>query len=256
MKQLLSIKNISKTYRTNAGEQIHALKNLSLSIPENKLTILIGETGCGKTTLLNIIAGLDKNFSGEINFSSNPTHPLNISYVFQQYTLFPWRNIINNVAFSLEMQGVSKSKRYDRAEELLKKVGLTGFEKSYPHELSGGMRQRAAIAQALAKKTDLLLLDEPFGALDDATRREIQQTFLQVMETENFTAILVTHNIEEALLLGDHICIFSNRPSQISAIHDIQSPHPREQLAEDFVELFTELRRTIQNNKTKKNLSH
>lgn len=250
MKQLLNIKDITKTYSTDAGEQIHALKNLSLSIPEKKLTILIGETGCGKTTLLNIIAGLDAGFSGDIQFSNNKQSQLNMSFVFQHYTLFPWRNIINNVAFSLEMQGINKTKRYARAEELMEKVGLKGFEKSYPHELSGGMRQRAAIAQALAKKPDLLLLDEPFGALDDATRREIQQTFLQVMETESFTTILVTHNIEEALLLGDHICIFSNRPSQISAIHNIISPHPRDPLAEDFAQLFTELRRKIKNNKT------
>lgn len=213
---------------------------------ENKLTILIGQTGCGKTTLLNIIAGLDKKFTGSIEYSENRISHLKISCVFQHYTLFPWRNILNNVAFSLEMQGVSKSKRFTCAEELLEKVGLHGFEKSFPHELSGGMRQRAAIAQALAKKPDLLLLDEPFGALDNPTRCEIQKTFLQLMETEHLTALLVTHNIEEALIMGDHVCVLSPRPGKITAEHELNIEHPRTPLAKDFIQLFTKLREEIQ----------
>ena len=245
MSNILEIKNISKTYLTDAGDQVHALENLSLSIPKNKLTIMIGQTGCGKSTLLNIIAGLDKKFSGNLEFANKEKSPINISFVFQHYTLFPWRNIINNVSFSLEMRKMNKAKRYEIAEDLLAKVGLVGFEKSYPHELSGGMRQRAAIAQALAKQPDLLLLDEPFGALDDATRTELQKTFLKLMETENITALLVTHNIEEALLMGDHVCVVSPRPGNISSEYKLATQHPRDSLSPEFVNLFIKLRKNI-----------
>lgn len=245
MGNLLDIKNLSKTYRNNAGKEVLALNDLSLAIPENKLTILIGQTGCGKTTLLNLIAKLDSDFAGKVVFAERESHELNISFVFQHYTLFPWRNIINNVAFSLEVGGVSKKQRYEQAEDLLMKVGLNGFEKSFPHELSGGMRQRAAIAQALAKKPDLLLLDEPFGALDDATRQELQQIFLQLMETEKITTVLVTHNIEEALIMGDYVCVFTPRPGKVTAIHDIKMAHPRKPDSPEFNDYFIKLRHEI-----------
>ncbi len=212
MDNLLEIKNLTKLFVTSENEKVLALENLSLNISKNKLNIFIGKTGCGKTTLLNIIAGLDKNYKGEI--TSNTTN-LNISYVFQHYTLFPWRNILDNIAFNLEIQGIKKSIRLQKSAELATKVGLAGFEKSYPYELSGGMRQRVAIAQSLAKSPDLLLLDEPFGALDDETRQNLQQMLLNLIETEKMTVIMVTHNITEALLLGDNIFEFSARPGKI-----------------------------------------
>jgi NitT/TauT family transport system ATP-binding protein len=245
MNDIVNIESVSKIYKTNTSGRVLALDRFSMSIPENQLTVMIGQTGCGKTTLLNIIAGFDQQFSGTVEYGKKGASQLIVSCVFQHYTLFPWRNIINNVAFSLEMQGVKREKRFSRAEELLNKVNLSGIEKNYPHELSGGMRQRVAIAQALAKKPDLLLLDEPFGALDDGTRRELQKVFLNLMKTESITALLVTHNIEEALMMGDRILVMSPAPGRIVAEHKLKTPHPRNPLAKDFVELFTNLRREI-----------
>ncbi len=242
MKSLLEIENIEKKYLTDSQKEVVAIKDLSLSIPKNKLSILLGETGCGKTSLLNIIAGLDSDFKG--NIISNYGN-LNIAFVFQHYTLFPWRNVINNIAFSLEIAGVKKSKRLKEAAELAKKVGLQGFEKNYPHELSGGMRQRVAIAQSLAKKPDLLLLDEPFGALDNITRTALQNMLIDVMQTEDITIIMITHNIEEGILLGDKIFILKSRPSKIIANYAVSMEYPRDKKSEDFVQIFKKISQAL-----------
>ncbi len=242
MKYLLEIESIEKKYLTDSQKEVVAIKDLSLSIPKNKLSILFGETGCGKTSLLNIIAGLDKDYSGEIISNSGN---LNIAFVFQHYTLFPWRNVINNIAFSLEIAGVKKSKRLKEAAELANKVGLQGFEKSYPNELSGGMRQRVAIAQSLAKKPDLLLLDEPFGALDNKTRTSLQKMLLDIIQTEKITVIMVTHNIEEAILLGDNISILSQRPSKVIANYAIEMKHPRNKKRIEFVQISKKISQAL-----------
>jgi len=203
MRNLIKIKNLSKEYKTKNKTHI-VFDNLSLLIKENKITILLGKTGCGKTTLMNIIAEIDSQYTGKI---IKPN--LNISYVFQNYTLFPWRNVLDNISFCLEVQGIKKIERLKQAKILVNKVGLQGFEKNYPHELSGGMRQRVAIAQSLAKKPNLLLLDEPFGALDDETRKNIQKLLLNIIKNENLTVVMITHNMDEALLLGDYIYTYS-----------------------------------------------
>jgi NitT/TauT family transport system ATP-binding protein len=243
MDNLLEIKSIKKVYNNSAGGNVTALDQLSLNITKNEITVIIGSSGCGKTTLLNIISGIDNDFTGTINIPHYKHDDIILASLSQHYTLFPWRNIINNVAFSLELKGEKKSVRFKKAQTILKKVGLTNIDKSFPHELSGGMRQRVALAQALAKEPDLLLLDEPFGALDDTTRSDIRSAFLHLIKNENLTAILVTHNIEEAILLADTIFVLSSTPGCIVDEEKITIPHPRNPLSDEFLSVVKKIKK-------------
>ncbi|WP_092066390.1 ABC transporter ATP-binding protein [Poseidonocella pacifica] len=211
----VSARNISKTY----GE-VEALKNLSLEFPRGQLTSLLGPSGCGKTTLLKIIAGLLEPTSGEIVVNGKPVKGPgpDRAFVFQDFALLPWANVLRNVAFGLELRGVAKSEREDIAEKYIKEVGLAGFEKSFPHELSGGMRQRVGLARALSVDADVLLMDEPFSAVDEQTRRKFQEDLLNLVKHENKTFIFVTHSIEEAVYVSDQIAILLPRPSRVSEI--------------------------------------
>lgn len=211
----VSVRNVSKNYGP-----VEALKNLSLEFPRGELTSLLGPSGCGKTTLLKIIAGLLKPTAGEIDVNGKTvTGPgPDRAFVFQDFALLPWANVIRNVAFGLELRGVAKSEREDIAEKYVKNVGLAGFEKSYPHELSGGMRQRVGLARALSVDSQVLLLDEPFSAVDEQNRRKFQEDLLELVRTENKTFIFVTHSIEEAVYVSDQIAILLPRPSRVSEI--------------------------------------
>ncbi|MCB2137128.1 MAG: ABC transporter ATP-binding protein [Rhodobacteraceae bacterium] len=211
----VSVRNVSKTY----GD-VEALRNLSLEFPRGELTSLLGPSGCGKTTLLKIIAGLLEPTSGEIEVGGTKvTGPgPDRAFVFQDFALLPWANVLRNVAFGLELRGVGKSEREAVAEKYIRDVGLAGFEKSYPHELSGGMRQRVGLARALSVDADVLLLDEPFSAVDEQTRRKFQEDLLALVQNENKTFIFVTHSIEEAVYVSDQIAILLPRPSRVSEI--------------------------------------
>ena len=211
----VSVRGVSKNY----GD-VEALKNMSLDFPRGQLTSLLGPSGCGKTTLLKIIAGLLKSDSGEIIVNGKKvTGPgPNRAFVFQDFALLPWANVLRNVAFGLELRGVAKSEREAKAEKYIKDVGLAGFERSYPHELSGGMRQRVGLARALAVDAKVLLLDEPFSAVDEQTRRKFQEDLLALVANENKTFIFVTHSIEEAVYVSDQIAILLPRPSRVSEI--------------------------------------
>lgn len=211
----VSTRNISKNY----GE-VEALKNLSLEFPRGQLTSLLGPSGCGKTTLLKIVAGLLEPTSGEVEVDGRPvTGPgEDRAFVFQDFALLPWANVMRNVAFGLELRGVAKSEREARAEKHIVSVGLKGFEKAFPHELSGGMRQRVGLARALAVDSHVLLMDEPFSAVDEQTRRKFQEDLLQLVADENKTFIFVTHSIEEAVYVSDQIAILLPRPSRVSEI--------------------------------------
>jgi NitT/TauT family transport system ATP-binding protein/sulfonate transport system ATP-binding protein len=206
---------------------------------------LVGATGCGKTTLLNLIAGLERPDRGYVRLGDGLRFSDNIAYVFQHYTLFPWRTALRNIAFGLQMRGLPRNERSRRAGELLNKVGLAGFENAYPHELSGGMRQRAAIAQALAMEPKLLLMDEPFGAVDDTTRSELQQMLTKLWQENDTTVLFVTHNIDEAIVLGSRVMVFSGRPGRIVRQFKIDLPRPRNRLAKEFTDLFIQIRKTL-----------
>lgn len=213
---IVSVRNVHKTYPGG----VEALNNISLDFPEGKLTTLLGPSGCGKTTLLKIIAGLLPASSGDVLVEGKPvTGPgPERAFVFQDFALMPWANTLRNVAFGLELRGVSRSDRESVAERYIERVGLKGFEKKFPHELSGGMRQRVGLARALAVNAKVLLMDEPFSAVDEQTRRQFQEEMLELVANERKTFIFVTHSIEEAVYLSDRIVLLHRRPSRVHAI--------------------------------------
>lgn len=213
---IVSVRNVHKTYPGG----VEALNNISLDFPEGKLTTLLGPSGCGKTTLLKIIAGLLPASSGDVLVEGKPvTGPgPERAFVFQDFALMPWANTLRNVAFGLELRGVSRSDRESVAERYIERVGLKGFEKKFPHELSGGMRQRVGLARALAVNAKVLLMDEPFSAVDEQTRRRFQEEMLELVANERKTFIFVTHSIEEAVYLSDRIVLLHRRPSRVHAI--------------------------------------
>lgn len=211
----VSVRNVSKNYG-----QVEALKNLSLEFPRGQLTSLLGPSGCGKTTLLKIIAGLLPATSGEIEVNGKTVDGPgeDRAFVFQDFALLPWASVLRNVAFGLELRGVARSEREDRARKYIKNVGLDGFEKAFPHELSGGMRQRVGLARALSVDSQVLLLDEPFSAVDEQNRRKFQEDMLELVANERKTFIFVTHSIEEAVYVSDQIAILLPRPSRVSEV--------------------------------------
>jgi NitT/TauT family transport system ATP-binding protein len=211
----VSVRNVSKNYGA-----VEALKNLSLDFPRGQLTSLLGPSGCGKTTLLKIIAGLLNPSSGDVEVDGKPIAGpgRDRAFVFQDFALLPWATVLRNVAFGLELRGVAKSEREAIAEKYISDVGLTGFEQSFPHELSGGMRQRVGLARALSVDADVLLMDEPFSAVDEQTRRKFQEDLLSLVANENKTFIFVTHSIEEAVYVSDQIAVLLPRPSRVSEI--------------------------------------
>ena len=211
----VSVKGIYKNY----GD-VEALRDMSLDFPKGQLTSLLGPSGCGKTTLLKIIAGLLAPNQGEVYVNGQiVTEPgPDRAFVFQDFALMPWASVLRNVAFGLELRKVPKSEREDIARKYIKDVGLEGFENSYPHELSGGMRQRVGLARALSVDSPVLLMDEPFSAVDEQTRRKFQEDLLQLVKEESKTFIFVTHSIEEAVYVSDQVAILLPRPSRVSEI--------------------------------------
>jgi NitT/TauT family transport system ATP-binding protein len=225
---LLEIRDVTKFFDSE-GKSVEALHNVSLYIERSEFVCLLGPSGCGKTTLLRLVAGLDNPSKGGVFLDGKlierpgPERGM----VFQEYSLFPWRTVLDNVAFSLELRGAPRESRYERARSYLKMVGLERFEGSYPHELSGGMKQRVAIARALVNDPKALLMDEPFGALDAQTRNAIQSELLRIWEDKQKTVLFVTHSVDEAVYLSDKIVLMSARPGAIVHIYDNDLPRPR-----------------------------
>ena len=213
---ILSTDSINVVYQ----ESLIALQNVSLDIPAAKLTAILGPSGCGKTTLLKVIAGLIKPTSGSVKVRGReiegpgPDRAL----VFQDFALLPWATVLQNVGFGLRARGIPKKEREETSLHYIKEVGLLGFEDKYPHQLSGGMRQRTGLARALTINSDILLMDEPFSAVDEQMRRKLQEDLLNLLKVENKTVIFVTHSIEEAVYLADQVIILSGRPGSVAEI--------------------------------------
>ena len=245
---VLELRGVSKTYKPPGRKEVVALSPTDLSIRDGEFVSFVGPSGCGKTTLLNLVSGLILPSAGTIDFNGTPTRgPTGeMSLVFQRPVLLPWRRILANVMLPVEVMGLKPRDEYEaRARELLGLVGLAGFEDAYPKELSGGMQQRAAIARALVYDTRVLLMDEPFAALDAMTREELNIELMRIWEVTGRTVLFVTHNIAEAVLLSDRIVVMTARPGQVREVLDVDIPRPRtlETMADRrFVELAGHIR--------------
>jgi NitT/TauT family transport system ATP-binding protein len=230
---ILQLDQVSKVFTSPSGSVTHVLDRLSLEVGEREFVCVVGPSGCGKSTLLSLLGQLDEPDSGAVNFlgvkgSAGP----NTTIVWQEYALIPWRTALENVAFGLELRGVSKRDRLIRARSYLDVMGMDGFEGHLPHQLSGGMRQRVGIARALANDPEVLLMDEPFAALDAQTRRVMQEELLRLWNREKKSVIFVTHHIDEALLLGDRVVVLSKRPAKV--LEEIAIPFGRPRTVESI----------------------
>jgi NitT/TauT family transport system ATP-binding protein len=242
------VQNVSHQFGEPGDVQhVRALLDTSLGIRRGELLCLIGPSGCGKSTLLNVIGGLMRPSGGSVDVAGKPVRgprPHDIAFVFQENALFPWNTVIENIRLGMLFQGVPKSEHGPRARQSLEAVGLTEFANHYPGQLSGGMRQRAALARALSLQTSILLMDEPFGALDEQTRMILGEDLSVLLSRTEKTIVFVTHSLGEAVFLADRVAVFSARPGTIKKIISVDEPHPRKP---DFVtsEKFTALRNEL-----------
>jgi len=240
-----AVDGVSKVFAGRNGDVL-ALDDVSLELREGSFTCIVGPSGCGKSTLLRILGGLETATVGTVTSSLSSGSAPESAFVFQEHGVFPWFNVLENVAFGARMAGVGKAKREQDARDWISRIGLDGFEGAYPHQLSGGMRQRIAIARAFATGSPSLLMDEPLGALDAQTRMLMQEQLMRVWEADQKTVVLVTHQIEEALLLGDVVVIMSARPGRIKEIIEVPFSRPRPADVEGLPE-FAQLRQRIWN---------
>ncbi|MCB0064283.1 MAG: ABC transporter ATP-binding protein [Caldilineaceae bacterium] len=247
---MLTCQHLTKHFPTRNGP-VTALLDINLQLAANEFVCIVGPSGCGKSTLLRLIAGLVEPSAGALQFAAEkPLGRQRTAMVFQEHGLFPWMTVLENMAFGLEMHGVGKRERSARATEFVERLGLMGFAQRYPHELSGGMRQRVGIARAWLSDADLLLMDEPFGALDAQTRLILQEELLRIWKEQRKSVLYVTHDIEEAILLGDRVLIMSKRPGQILEEVLIPLTRPRnllEQSTDETQATITEYRWHIWN---------
>jgi NitT/TauT family transport system ATP-binding protein len=235
----LAISDLTQVFCKDDGSELVALDHVSLEVKDKEFVCILGPSGCGKTTLLRLIAGLDIARNGSIVLDGEEMRGPSpkIGFVFQEYSLFPWRTVMDNTAFGLEMKGMAREERYGIAERYLDLVSLSAFKTSYPSELSGGMRQRVAVARALALDPVLLLMDEPFGALDAQTRNMLQTELLDIWEKTQKTIIFITHSVDEAVYLSDRIIVLSPRPGKVCKTVTIDLPRPRDRTSVEFAEL-------------------
>jgi ABC-type nitrate/sulfonate/bicarbonate transport system ATPase subunit len=225
---VIEVRGIRKTFRSR-GRATLALDGVDLTVRTGEFVCLLGTSGCGKTTLLRTVAGLESPDAGEVRVNGKPvTGPgPDRAMVFQQFALLPWADVIANVAFGLELRGVPRREREPLARDLIRSVGLQGFEHHYPRQLSGGMQQRVGLARALAVDPAILLMDEPFGAVDEQTRRLLQEDLLSLLERTKKSVLFVTHSTEEAVLLGDRVALMTPRPGRVLETIDVDLPRPR-----------------------------
>ena len=231
MRPIIEVTGVDMVYQSVRGERVDALHQINLIVNEGEFVSILGPSGCGKTTLLNVIGGLVRPSRGTVSVDGSPVskpQPDKISFVFQEPTLLPWRTVAKNVEFVLDSRGVGKEERKKSAEEHLALVGIRKFSNHYPHELSGGMKQRVAIARALALKTKIILMDEPFGALDEQSRIILGNELAKIQAKTGKTVVFVTHSIEEAIYLSDRVAVMTRRPATISEVMDVKFGKPRD----------------------------
>lgn len=216
MNKILEVNNLSKNYQTIEGE-IKAIDNISFALDKEEVLCIVGSSGCGKSTLLNILAGLDSSYSGQIKFNNETK----IGYMLQEDALFPWLNILDNACLGLDIEKKKTKENIEFVKKLLIKYGLGDFLEKYPHELSGGMRQRVALIRTLALKPDILMLDEPFSALDYVSRLSVSDDVLKIIKSEKKSVIMITHDLAEAISIADRVIVLSMRPAKIKSVYEI-----------------------------------
>jgi NitT/TauT family transport system ATP-binding protein len=226
---LIEISGLDKRFQTRAGQEIHALSDINIAVANTEFVSVVGPSGCGKTTLLRILAGLEPYSSGTVSINGSAMRGPrdDVAVVFQQAILLPWNTVLRNVLLPADLRGDKSEQTARRARELLSFVGLEGFADKYPFELSGGMQQRVSICRALMRDPKILLMDEPFGALDAMTREFMNVELMRIWAEEQKTVVFITHSIPEAVFLGDRVVVMSPRPGRISAILDVDIPRPR-----------------------------
>jgi len=243
LENLISVNSLTKIFFSDRGYEICALQDFSFKVKKNDFVCIVGPSGCGKSTLLRIIAGLDTCTSGEVLYK-NTTHtkPIkSIGMVFQQYSLLPWLTVKENIVLGLEFRKESKQLKNEVAQKYLKIIGMETFKNAYPYELSGGMQQRVAIARALANNPEVILMDEPFGALDAHTRILMQKELLKIWEQDKKTILFVTHSVDEAIYLADRIIVMSDRPGKIKCIKEVDMYRPRDRANPEYGKLSSEI---------------
>jgi NitT/TauT family transport system ATP-binding protein len=244
----ISVKNLNKTY--SGTHEVEALSDVNLEIKDGEFVCILGPSGCGKSTLLEILAGLQNPTSGEILVGDmevkGPSRDIGV--VFQDSSLFPWRTVQENIEFGLELQGIKRADRRKKAEGYIQMVNLNGFENRYPHQLSGGMRQRAGLARTLIGQPKVLLMDEPFGAVDYLTRLQLQNDVTEIWQKEKKTVVFITHDVTESVFLADRVVVFSPRPGKIRKIFEIPQARPRENNDPALLDIQERIYRVLNSN--------
>lgn len=240
----IELQHVTKQFLTPAGQLYTALRDLSLAVAPGTFWAIVGPTGCGKSTTLSLISGLERPSQGAVEVMGQPVQGIDprIGYVFQTDAVFPWKNVLHNVAAGPRFRGQSKSQAFERARDWIARVGLSGFEDRYPHQLSGGMRKRVALAQTFINEPQILLMDEPFSALDVQTRTLMEDELLNLWSSLKSSVVFVTHDLEEAISLADHVCVLTAGPATVKGIYNIDLPRPRKvgeiRFEPRFVELY------------------
>ena len=244
---MLELNNVTVTYPAAGGGTLTALDSMDLTVRQGELAALVGPSGCGKTTVLNVLAGQVKPVTGSVRLAGEPVKGVlpSVGYISQADTLLPWRTVLDNVALAMELRGVDKKTRREKARALMAQMGLSGFEDSWPRELSGGMKKRAAIARVLAVDPAILMMDEPFAPLDALTRQRLQDDILALWEATGCTILYVTHDLTEAITLADRVVLMAARPGRAVKTYDIDLPRPRRVMDVKFTPRFVELEQTL-----------